>query len=642
MQGMVSGAVDKPIIAMSLLEKASADPKRIDAELKKWLRDPDGYIERNHKSLVEYDFPVFAAGNIRIVNEDGRNVPLVFNRVQRRLWQWFLEDIASYQPVRYYIIKARQMGVSTWALALFYWLTGSRANRNALIVTHDEASVQNFNSRFRSIHAQSHPMLKSPCIGDRRDIVHFGTTTAGRQKGHGVGLDSRVIFATAKHGELGRSYNFHCVFLSEFAIWPELKIDIKAQMGALNQTVADLPGTIIIKESTAKGQNEATRMYQDPENGYRKIFIPWVAFDKYRRPPKRPLHDLCASDESAGRDTKYGNEVAEARLIEDALRTWYPEEVTMGGEKWIKDEIQARLNWRRYCIDKKCNGDLLTFRREYPTIAAHAFSATSKNCFDLNALAMMRRAVEEEAIKPRRLKYIHDPENENPDDKFIPDQYGPLAIYEPPEPNGLYVLGGDPGMGVPNSGDPSACIVLKIGGDGDFLEEVASFNQIITPDKYAELCYYLGKLYNNALLGIENNERGGYAANLKLHREMRYPRLYYRYDPYDKKAAAQPGFVTKGSNKATLITGLGMRLRDHEILIRNPDTIDQLEHYVDLGNGELGGAPGWNDDMVSAALIATHLSTKVHPFIPREGPPPGSIGWEMKRGFKSNRRLIRR
>src|SRR5262245_29790212 len=278
---MIAESLEQPVVSSSALARASADPRRVQVEVKRFKRNPEEYIEKNYRRLVEWDFPVFSAINVKIINKLGAAVYLFFNRVQRQLWRWALEDMAAGKPLRWYIVKSRQLGVSIWILAFFYWLTGSRPNRNALVVTQDEASVNHFNSRFRSIHAQPHELLRSPTIVDRRDLVHFGTQTAGRQRGEGVGLDSRVVFATAKHGELGRSYNFHAVHLSEFAIWPELKIDVVNQLGALNQTIADEPGTIIILESTAKGHNEATRMYLDPDNGYRKIFIPWVADDEY-------------------------------------------------------------------------------------------------------------------------------------------------------------------------------------------------------------------------------------------------------------------------------------------------------------------------------------------------------------------------
>jgi hypothetical protein len=442
--------------------------------------------------------------------------------------------------------------------------------------------------------------------------------------------DPSEYAATANRGELGRSYNFHAVLLSEFCIWPELGIDVQSQMVALNQTIAELPGTIVILESTAKGENEATEMYRDQANGYRKIFISWVAFDDYRLPllPGEKLENICVADEEGGKPTRYGNEVEEARLIESALRIWYADEVAAGGDEWLKAEVQARLNWRRQTIDKKCLGNVEQFRREYPTIAAHAFATTSQTVFDQRSLELMRQAVEEEKLPAKRFHYAHDPEITDANKKFQLSPFGQLHVYKLPEAGQVYVIGGDTGMGVPNSGDPSTLVVLAVPD----LEEVASFNQIITPDKYAEMAYYLGLIYNTALLGIENNERGGYAANLILSKTLHYPRLYYRFDPFDKKAAAKPGFATTDGNKAVLVAAAQQAIRDHEILLRTQALIDQLEHYVLLPNGNMGGAPGWNDDLVSALLIALHLSTKIHLYsAPNTEPPRGSFDWHARR-----------
>lgn len=640
------------VINSAQLQKADADPIRLEAEAIEFERDPEAYIDKHYRRLVDWDFPLFCRLFVKITTKDGRLVPFILNRVQRQLWRWLIEDLASGKPVRWFIVKARQQGVSTLVLVFFYWLTSQRSTRNGLVLTHDESSVQNFNSRVRSLHAEVHPLLQSPTITNNRELLHFGTTTAERKKGKGAGLDSRLVFAPAKTAELGRSWNYQYALLSEFCIWPEVKppIDVDDKMVSLNQAISELPGTIIIKEATPKGLNRTAEIWSDPTNGYRKLFIPWVAFDEYRLPllPNEELK-LCGAEEISGQQTRYGNEIEESRLIAAALREWYPDEVAAGGKGWIEKEIPARLNWRRYYIDKKCAGSKTKFRQEYPTTASHGFMATSKNVFDFGSLELLRAHVEEEGIQPRRYRYIHDPENENLNEKFQFDEFGPLAIYEPPQVGGLYVIGGDAGMGVPNSGDPSALMVLKV--SDDLLEEVASYNQIITPDKFAELAYYLGLLFNKALLGIENNERGGYAANLKLHREMKYPRMYFKYDAYDKNAAPIPGFVTKPTNKSVLVTGLEMRIRDHEILLRSPLLIGQtnvpeqgqLFTYMDLGDGELGASPGHYDDLVSATLIATHLSTKVHQFIPRDDPPPGSIGHFMKHGDRrSNRQLLRR
>jgi hypothetical protein len=620
----LESTAEDPFIDAARLAAAASDPARVDSEVKKWKKNPEKYIEKNYARIVEYDFPVFAGANIWITGKQGRRVNLLFNRVQRQLWKWFLEDLAAGRPVRWYIIKARQMGVSTFFLALYYWLTGLRPNRNTLIATHDESSVNTFNQRFRSMHHESHELLRSPTILDRRDAVVFGNKTTARQAGAGVGLNSRVIFATAGRDELGRSDNYHMVLLSEFAIWPDLGIDVAAQMGALNQTIPKLPGTIVIRESTAKGHNEAKRMWDDPEDGYRKIFIPWVAFDEYRRPRQRPLGDLCGTDEEGGRTTRFGNELEEARIIRDALEIWYTDEIAAGGEEWLEKEIESRLNWRRYTINEDCNGDIHTFRREYPTTPGHAFANRGRHVFDSNSLELMRLAVKEEAIKPLRFAYVHNPEVLDPNTKFQVDPYGSLRIYRTPEAGQAYVIGVDPAMGIPNSGDPSALVVLSVPD----LEEVASFAEIVTPDRFGELVYYLGMIFNTALVGVENNERGGYAINLKLAREMHYPRLYYRFDPFDKKAASKPGYATTETNKSVNVAMLQQLIRDHEILFRTDEVIDQLQHYMLLENGDMGAAADKHDDLVSAALIACHLSTKIHLYgAASPVAPKGSFSW---------------
>src|SRR5262249_52899001 len=148
-----------------------------------------------------------------------------------------------------------------------------------------------------------------------------------------------------------------------FALWPRLGIDVKDQMGGLLQVMSDEAGTIIILESTAKGENEATLWWTDENNGYRKVFIPWTAFDEYRT--AKLTYDKLG-DLSADPDSRYGDEIEVSRNIRETLPIWYPREVEEGGEEWLEKETRLRLHWRRRTIDTKCMGSLQVFRHEYP------------------------------------------------------------------------------------------------------------------------------------------------------------------------------------------------------------------------------------------------------------------------------------
>jgi hypothetical protein len=213
------------------------------------------------------------------------------------------------------------------------------------------------------MYTQLHPMLKPKTHTMNRELVYFGNNVFDRRRGAGVGLESKLVFTTAQSGQLGRSYNFHAVLLSEFAIWPELKVDVTDQMGGLLQVMSDEAGTILILESTAKGENEATKWWTDANNGYRKVFIPWTAFDEYRTPQLKydKLKDL-----SVDPDSRYGNELDVEREVRETLPVWYPQEVAEGGGEWVEAEIRRRLHWRRRTIDTKCMGNLQVFKHEYP------------------------------------------------------------------------------------------------------------------------------------------------------------------------------------------------------------------------------------------------------------------------------------
>lgn len=633
---------DAGLLAADALKLATADPARVEREVREYDKDPEGYIRRRFSELAEWDFPVWCAINVHIKTKKGQRVRLYLNRIQRRMWAWLLEDLTARRPVRWFILKARQEGVSTFWIAFFLWLTSLRPNREALICAHTEGSTYDFNGRLRSMYTQLHPLLQPELHTNRRDLVYFSTNTHNRRRGSGVGLESKLVFTTAASGEIGRSYNFHAALLSEFAIWPELKINVKNQMGGLLQVMSEDAGTIIIMESTAKGENEATEWFTDKNNGYRKIFIPWCAFDEYRTP--KLTYDKLG-ELSVDPDSRYGDEAQESRYIREALDVWYPEKVAEGGEEWIEKEVRLRLHWRRRTIDTKCFGDLRVFKHEYPTVAADAFATGARNMFDHQSLEEMRAYVEEEArqvrqtwpVYPIRCKYLQSDDDFNPNRKFHrADGWGKVYFYRLPgefaREHTSFVIGADTSMGMSQDADPSAAVVLAMSADET--EEVASFNAVIAPSEFAEMLYWLGRLYDDALLGVEHNERGGAVVNDYLHKVWRYPRLYFPRDMFTGKTRRDtvPGVNVTADGKSKLISDLAQDIRDHAILFRSMALIDQLKGYQELKNKKYGAPAGSKDDFVSAAMIARFLKKHIHRFTPPKAAIPiGSFAWEAHR-----------
>ncbi len=625
---------DTGLVVADAIRMATPDPARVERELAEYEKNPEAYIQRRFTELAEWDFPVWAAINVYIKTKGGKRVRLKLNRIQRRMWEWLVEDLVARRPVRWFILKARQEGVSTFWLALFLWLTSLRPNREVLICANKEQSTYDFNNRLRAMHNQLHPMLRPNCHTSRRDLVYFGSTTHQRRRGADVGLESKLVFMTAQSGQLGRSYNFHGVLLSEFALWPEVGVDVTDQMGGLLQVMSDEAGTMIIMESTAKGENEATKWWTDQNNGYRKVFIPWCAFDEYRT--AKLTYDKLG-DLSNDPDSRYGDEIEESRHIREALPIWYPEKMGGSGEEWMDEEVRLRLHWRRRTIDVKCLGSLQVFKHEYPTTVADAFATSAKNLFDHQSLEDMRTYVQAEDLAPIRCKFVQDEDEFHPNRKFHrADGYGKVYFYRLPgefqREHTSFIIGADTSMGMSAEADPSAAVVLAISADE--VEEVASFNAVISPSDFAEMLNYLGRLYDDALLAVEHNERGGAVVNDYLQKVWRYPKLYYPRDMFTGKTKRDtvPGFNVSADGKSKLISDLAADIRDHAILFRSVNLIDQLKSYQELKNKKFGAPPGGKDDFVAAALIARHLKKHIHRFMPsRQAIPRGSFAWEAHR-----------
>src|SRR5262249_5665549 len=152
--------------------------------------------------------------------------------------QYLQEDLKAGRPVRWIILKARQMGVSTFIAALFYWIASFHSHRGCLIVAHDTDSAEAlFNKQklfYKAIQSDMPPMHK---LSYRR-ILHF----ANPDPTGPMGLESIIAVDTAANKNLGASFTIQAVHLSEYGRYEQVNPDIKAALISLNQAIPDLPG----------------------------------------------------------------------------------------------------------------------------------------------------------------------------------------------------------------------------------------------------------------------------------------------------------------------------------------------------------------------------------------------------------------
>lgn len=225
-------------------------------------------------SKLKYEFPYFSPNILRIRDKEGVIHPLRMNRAQMHIHNLLEAQRNATGRVRAVIVKARQVGCSTYIQGRFYWkLWGTSKSLRAFILTHEQPATDNLfgmAARFQALHpvGTGHPPLQT---GNAKEIV-FGHNGCGYQ------------VATAGTKETGRSATFQLFHGSEVAFWPNAQ---SLAAGAFN-TVGRAPGTEIILESTGNGVSgffyKTAQAAIRGESEFQAIFIPWYWDDTLRMP----------------------------------------------------------------------------------------------------------------------------------------------------------------------------------------------------------------------------------------------------------------------------------------------------------------------------------------------------------------------
>src|SRR5262249_16413628 len=157
--------------------------------------------------------------------------PFILNPAQRKLHEIIEGQKAKTGRVRVIVLKARQLGVSTYIAARLYFKTINNPGLRTLIIGHERRASSNLFDIVRRFHDHMPDDMK-PSIG-----------TSNREELIFDRIDSGYLVSVASHeGATGRSATAQLLHASETAFWDALPL----QMAGLMQTVPDLDGTEII------------------------------------------------------------------------------------------------------------------------------------------------------------------------------------------------------------------------------------------------------------------------------------------------------------------------------------------------------------------------------------------------------------
>lgn len=343
-------------------------------------------------------------------------------------------------PCRLIILKPRQVGCSTFCAELCYH--HMRSSQSDMIVMGDVSKrTEKVWQMFQDI--------------DKHDSFPWDSTitvsnTEKTRFVYGDGSEGLVEHDTALDPKAGISGTRQVVWLTEAARYMKNSGRDKKVITAVLNSLANLPDTLGVAESTAEGASgwfyetwqQAVTLDDRKKgvvgNGWIKVFAPWFVFPEHSLPRLAENNDYFA-DELDHR---------ERRGID--LYGWTAEQIA----------------WRRMKIRKDCANDLRMFDQDFPEDAQSCFLASGRPRFDLEKLSKWKkRATVAYELADRGS--LERAENGSVNFMLRGDGEAWLWCCEKPQPGCSYIAFADPCMGEQSEGsafpDAHALGIIRAG-----------------------------------------------------------------------------------------------------------------------------------------------------------------------------------
>jgi hypothetical protein len=297
----------------------------------------------DHAVRLDTDLPYFAEQLLKIRPKAGALAPFVLNAAQIELHRRLEEQKAKTGRVRAIVLKARQMGISTYVAARFYKATISNPGLRTGIIAHEKAASRNLFSLVKRFHDFMPDDYKPSTGTSNAEELIFDK------------IDSGYLVSVATQDGSGRSSTAQLLHASEAAFW----VSLQEQLASLLQTIPDTDGTEVILETTGNQfGDEFHQLWRRAEAGdseFLPIFLGWSADPTYR-----------------------------AKL---------PEDFTMTATESRLAELHKldaeQICWRRNKVSQLGSEDY--FKREYPLDPSEAFMASTFDSFITADLVMTAR-----------------------------------------------------------------------------------------------------------------------------------------------------------------------------------------------------------------------------------------------------------
>lgn len=528
---------------------------------------------------------------------------MLLNQSQRNKEAIILRAERARLPVRVVTLKVRQNGDSTQTLAIAFELMLRNRDVKVRLIADKEQLTEELLQRamlmFRELTGPNGERWKLQTTASNRDRIIVGAP-----------IYSQIYVISARVPDPGHGETPDMLCMEETSRWPEAERKAKGvELG-----LPEVSGSYAFDTSTAHGnaghyhdkfmrawdrsQGLATAADQEllGSGGWQPHFVPWY------------LH---------GEEYRWswinGRELP-AKLAEEIRRTLDDEEKILLKTRyyerrrgWCTVDLD-QLAWRRYYISEKCNGSLDTFHEQCPAFVHEAFLASGRPAFDANLVQSIRA---EYMREPKWTGEIHEG-GEKKLYELVPNQKGPLWVWEQPQPGLMYAMGVDTSAGS-LKGDPQVFSVIEL----ESCRQVAEFRGWPSPEDFGGIVTRVSWLYNNADVGIETHPSPHGLRVYDAAETYGCKTLYSQevFDSMEGKWVMKKGWYSSERNKIVLIGRLATALRDG-IEIRSSRLLDEMRD-AQLDDNEKIDRKSKND-----LIVAHGIALKIRETAYREGRAP--------------------
>lgn len=523
---------------------------------------------------------------LKIINKRSQLVSLNHNIPQLKVHNTIQLQKSRGLPIRIIELKARQMGLSTYAEADNFEDTYRNANRHACVVSADIDSTDKVFKMCRTFYQELPVNMQMLLDKSNRKLIQYAPPHR-----------SSILCQTAGKEVLGRGGTTHRIHATEVAFWRNAEEQMLGLLQEVPKNLDAIANTSVVIESTACGVGgyfhnkywesvERLKKNQEDYNGFLPVFLPWYIFPEYRM----RLPDYMEKPLILINDEPY------CELDTDGYYRSFGVQLT--DEQWF---------WRRYTIDNDCGGDLSKFKQEYPGTAREAFQSTGKMIFP----SVLLDKHEQVCRKPvATIEFIELGNRIRPEN--VLRHHDCWKIWRWPESNHEYIVYGDVCEGLladPN--DPKSDPDFHAAGilDRNTFELVATFHGRCDTIPYGEQMVRAARFYNYAWASPEVNSCG--LAVLNEFKRVNYPKIYQRLTKEEEgveQESVRLGYKTTVLNRKPGIEQLKQVLKDSDIIIYDKAIIDELRVFVNK-NGKPVAENGYHDDfvMMLVGIIQLHL-----------------------------------